>query len=352
MMLTLADDAALLAPREMAARLAELTAGGTIEPDYYGVGGPVTALETEIAALLGKEAAVMYPTGTLANLMAARLTAGGRPGARLVVHRDSHAFNDAGDDFTHSAEVTMVPLSGGNASFSAAQLRAEIARTASARVPARIAAVMIETPNRRHANLRFDPGDEAEIVALARAEGIPLILDAARIFIEAAWRGSTPAEIAAPYDFVYLSLYKYLDAPFGAVLAGPGVKLEGQNHERRRYGGGLYQMWPAALLARHALPRQAAAWQSIRQHGEAVFAALAEAGLQPFRHPLDSNLLRLPRGAPEEGVMNRARAAGIRLPPPAPECWTVKMNDSWLAFSPEHIARELSAIFAGPPTAA
>src|SRR6185295_9531108 len=99
--------------------------------------------------------------------------------------------------------------------------------------------------------------------------------DGARIFIEATWSNRSPADIAAPFDYVYVSLYKYLDAPFGAVLAGPADKLKGLAHERRRYGGGLFQMWPAALLALHALPRQTAEWVAIRAALDNVVADLS-----------------------------------------------------------------------------
>jgi threonine aldolase len=345
--LDLVDDAAQRPPQAMAARLAELTAAGDVAADHYGFGGPVPELEAAIARLLGKETAVMFPTGTLANLMGIRSLAEGRAGARLIVHRDSHVFNDAGDDATHSAGVTMLPLAGEGASFSAAQVAAEIERAATARVPARICGVMIETPNRRHAGRRFDPALAAGVIETAQAAAIPLFLDGARLFIEAAWSDRTPAEVAAPFELVYMSLYKYLDAPFGAVLAGSSERLAGLAHERRRWGGGLYQMWPAALLALHALPDQAAGWAATRAVGSAVFAALRRLGSDVFRHPEDGNVLRLPVRTASEVVRARAEAAALRLPAaPAGDHWALKMNDTWRGREPEEIARTIAAVFA------
>lgn len=336
-MLNFADDCAPLSPQAMAARLAELTAGGDVTADYYGDGGPVTQLEQEIAALLGKEAAVMYPTGTMANLMAVRLLAAGRPGSRFVVQADSHLYNDAGDNLNFAAGISMAPLVSEGASFTPDQLRREIARAASARVSAQIVGVAIETPSRRHANRRFDPEAMAGVIGMARNAGIPLLLDGARIFIEAAWAEKTPAEIAAPFDFVYVSLYKYLDAPFGAVLAGSKAALAGQHHERRRHGGGMYQMWPAALLALRALPRQRENWRAVRMQAEAVFTALQAAGLPVFREPLDSNVLRLPVTGSAEEMVAQAKAEGVRVPPPGKSGWALKANESWLAHTPDGI---------------
>lgn len=344
--LNIADDGDWLSPRVMAAKLAELTAGGDVVPDYYGVGGPVTLLEEAMARLLGKEAAVMYPTGTLANLMAMRAIARGKSGSRVIVHRDSHIFNDAGDNFTHSAHVTMLPLAADAASFSDAQLRAEISRTAGARVPAAIAAIMIETPSRRHANRRFDDAAMAGIIASAKAEGIPLVLDGARIFIEAAWTGRSPAEIAAPFDYVYVSLYKYLDAPFGAVLLGPAAPLAGQQHERRRYGGGLFQMWPAALLAHNALSRQETVWREVRRKGEAVAEALRREGALISRYADDTNALRVAIQGGDEAFRARCRERSVKPPPFAGGIATLKMNETWLARDEAEIVATIGALLA------
>ena len=347
--INLADDGAAPSPAEMAARLAALTADGSVSTDYYGAGGPVTALEQAFATLLGKERAVMFPTGTLANRVAAQLMAAGRSGPRLIVHRDSHFFNDAGDNIT-AAGVTMVPLAGEGPSFTAAQVKAEMARTASARVKACLAGIAIESPSRRLANRLFDLEQRRDIVALARAEGLPLYLDAARLFIEAAWTGQSPAGIAGPYDYVYVSLYKYLDAPFGSMLAGPAAALDEIFHERRRLGGGLYQMWPAALLALDALPRQTHDWAKARSAGEAVLDTLAAVGLPVTRFADGSNtaLVRLGEGhAGLAGLVERGKATGLKVAPPSQDAVTLKINASWIREAPEALAVRIVTLLRG-----
>lgn len=342
--LNLADDGDWLTPKETAERLAQLTASGDVAPDYYGVGGPVTELEHAVAAMFGKEAAVMYPTGTLANMLAARELAAAKRGPRLVVQSDSHVFNDAGDNFTHGIGVTTVPLASEGPSFTAEQLRAEIERTASARVPATIVGVMVETPSRRYANRLFDPVALAEIIALAKAENIPLILDGARIFIEAAWTDRELTEITAPFDYIYLSLYKYLDAPFGAVLAGSAAALEGQHHERRRFGGGLFQMWPSALLAHNALARQTKNWAAVRVAGAAVLDALPGLGVEAHRLVDDTNVIRIKSAVESDEVAKRAQARNAKMPPRSRGGYVLKMNESWLNTPPDRIAATIADI--------
>ncbi|TMK27499.1 MAG: low specificity L-threonine aldolase, partial [Alphaproteobacteria bacterium] len=83
--------------------------------------------------------------------------------------------------------------------------------------------------------------------------GIGLHLDGARLLIESVYTGIAPADYAARFDTVYVSLYKYLNAAAGAVLAGPRTLLDGLYHQRRMFGGGLPHVWPYAAVALHSL---------------------------------------------------------------------------------------------------
>ncbi|NIA67887.1 low specificity L-threonine aldolase [Pelagibius litoralis] len=343
-LVSLADDGDIPAPKEMAARLQRLTQETAIEADYYGNGGAVTELEAEAARLLGKERAVMFPTGTLANLIALRLLAG-PDGARVVVHRHSHLFNDSGDNLSLLGGFTMVPLEGEGAGFSADDVAAELDRTADARVASRVGCIAMESPNRRLLGQRFAQADIKAITGLAGNRGIPLFLDGARMLIECAYSGQRPADMAAPFDIVYLSLYKYLGAPFGCVLAGSAAMLDGVFHDRRRFGGSLYQMWPAALLAKDALAGYAERWHRTRSAAEAVLALVEDQGPVTVEHiPDGTNIvrLRLP-GAVLDG--DKVKAAGLsqalKLPPPSADCLPVKINETWLNVEPQDLAGRL-----------
>src|SRR6185312_3087655 len=104
-------DGARYTPAGYAQLLARLTAAGSIAVDDYSRGGTVGELETRVAALLGKEAAVWLPTGTLANHLAVRLLAGDR--RRVLVQAESHLMNDCGDCAQTLSGLHLVPLSPG-----------------------------------------------------------------------------------------------------------------------------------------------------------------------------------------------------------------------------------------------
>ena len=313
--------------------------------------------EAQVAAVLGKERAVLFPTGTMANLIAMdRLSGLPVPGTgrgRIVAHRESHFCNDMGDALAQLGGFTPVPVAGDGAGFSADDLAAEIARTRSARVAARIAVVALETPSRRLSNRRFGAARLAGVVALARAEGLPLFLDGARLLLEAHWQGEDAAAIAAPFDLVYMSLYKFLDAPFGCVLAGRADLLEDIHHDRRRHGGSLWEMWPAAVLAGAALPRMAGEWREVRAAGEAACDALAARGLicEPFADGTKRDPPAAAPGAPVGDALEAAgRKHGLKLPAASGGFLPIKMNASWLRIAPEalaeRIARALSCLMA------
>src|SRR5207237_2169946 len=240
-----------LSPQAYAHLLAHIAETRGIAGDDYSRDGVVAELETRIATLLGKEAAVFLPTGTLANHLALRLLA--RNGRRVLVQRESHLFNDEGDCAQQLSGFNLVPLAPGRASFTLDEVMAEIVGPPEARVAVPVGVISIETPVRRMAGEAFDFGEMIRICEFARERGIGLHLDGARLLIQSVYTGIAPADYAARFDTVYVSLYKYLNAAAGAVLAGPRTLLAGRYHQPRMFGGGLPHVWPYAAVALHSL---------------------------------------------------------------------------------------------------
>lgn len=337
----MADDSHIPPPREMSALLADLSRDASA--DYYGQGGAVACFEEQVAAFLGKERAIMFPTGTLGNMIALQRLSKGAP-SRIVVHRQSHLFNDSGDNLSHISGLTMVPLEGEGAGFSARQLRDEITRTAAARVGSRIGAVAVESPSRRMDGRQFGPELQG-VIDTCRDAGLPLFLDGARMLIECAWTGQSPTAMAAPFDVVYLSLYKYLKAPFGCIIAGPAALFEDIHHDRRRFGGSLYQMWPAAVLAADALPRQGALWLQAREAGQACLNLLLADGHPSTIYPDGTNVFLHTCNASPAGVKAIGDSEAVSLLPPANGKLAIKINETWIGRNPRDLADRLTRVF-------
>jgi threonine aldolase len=263
-----------LSPAAYARLLAEIAETRGIAADDYSLGGVVTELEARMAELLGKEAAIFLPTGTLANHLAVRLLA--RQGRRVLVQQESHLWNDEGDCAQHLSGLSLVPLAPGRATITLAEVEAAVAGAPDMRVAVPVGAISIETPVRRVAGEAFDPAEMRAISAFARDRGIGLHLDGARLLLEAAYTGIAPSETAALFDTVYVSLWKHLNAASGAILAGPHAVIGGLYHQRRMFGGSLPRAWPYAAVALHFLDGFAERFAEAAAVADRLFAALGE----------------------------------------------------------------------------
>ena len=234
-------------PAQMIRRLAEFHDNVGLEPDSYSLGGTVQRLEQRFAEMLGKEAAAFMPTGTLANHLAIRKHCGVRP--RSIVQEQSHLYNDTGDSVTRLSGINLVPLGKGRPYFTLDELKEAMVGAETGRVANAIGAVMVESPVRRQAGQVVPYTEMAAITAYSAERGVPTHLDGARLYMMSAATGVKPEEYAGLFDTVYVSIYKYFGAPYGAILAGTSVFIEDIYHDRRMFGGGLASAYMAAGLA-------------------------------------------------------------------------------------------------------
>ncbi len=317
---------------EASADLARLCAQREPKMDIYGAGGIVEEVEQYFARVLGKERALFMPTGTLANQLALRALAGGK--RRVVVQDVSHVYNDTGDSSQTLSGLTLLPLAPDRASFTWADVERALKRTASGRVLTSVGAISIESPVRRRSGELFDHGEMTRICAEAKQRGIGLHLDGARLFIASAYTGISPADYAAPFDTVYVSLWKYFNSLNGAILAGPASLLEGMFHTRRMFGGALFSAWPFALLARHYAEGFIERLTSAIAVSNDFIGAIKGKSVRVERVQNGTNIFKLVVPEPKaEAFSERLRAQQIVLAKPArtPEgsVFNLYVNETW-----------------------
>lgn len=200
--------------------------------DTYREDPTVRALEERYADLVGKEAAVLVPSGTMANQLALRVL--GRAGTTAIIGLTSHMSGfEAGA--SGLAQVQIVTLDDRTGSLPADDVAWLV--EAADHHWARPSVVCIENT---HMYAGGVPLDLADIEAIA-AVGLPVHMDGARLLNAVVATGTSAAAFAAPCTTVWTALTKGLCAPVGSVLAGPTDVIDEAREERQRMGGQLRQ---------------------------------------------------------------------------------------------------------------
>ena len=307
------NDGLGLDAREYAAQLQEAVAADGFEADYYSLGGMVEALEQRFARVLGKEAAMFVPTGTLANHLAIRKLAGND--RRVLVQAESHLYNDTGDGATALSGLNLVPLAAGSATIGLDELQQWVERTAHGRVAMKAGVLAIENPVRRRDHAMVDVAELERTCAYARAQGLRLHLDGARMFTLPLHSGRGVAQYAALFDTVYVSLWKHFNAASGAILAGSAAFIDGLYHERRMFGGSLPHAWPQVAVAARYLDDYEAQYARSWRAADELIERLRATGRFTARKVENgtSRFFLAAPGADLEALAARANAQGIVL---------------------------------------
>ncbi|MDW6061651.1 beta-eliminating lyase-related protein [Streptomyces sp. FXJ1.4098] len=254
-------------------RLARLTAdaAGSYDlddwVDFYG-DGVVEELERRVAELLGMEAAAFFPTGTMAQQIALRCWAGRTGNPAVAVHPLSHLE-------VHERDAYLT-VSGLRAVHPTSEPRLPTADEVR-ELDEPFGTLALELPL-RDAGFALPTWDElTAVVEAAREREAVVHFDGARLWECTAHFGRELSEIAALADSVYVSFYKSLDGISGAALAGPEALVAEAKAWRHRYGGQVFQQWPAALAALAGLDRELPRLPSYVAHAQVVARALDEA---------------------------------------------------------------------------
>ncbi|MFE1173451.1 threonine aldolase family protein [Streptomyces sp. NPDC058773] len=284
--------------------------------DVYGNDdGVIGELERRTAGALGAEAAVFFPTGTMAQQVALRCWAGRTGSATVAGHPLSHLEVHEGDAFAVVSGLRMVHPTNAPRPPTAEEIYD---------LPEPFGTLALELPL-RDAGFVLPSWDElTATVGAARDREAVVHFDGARLWECGPHFGRPLPEIAALADSVYVSYYKSLGGIAGAALAGSEDFVEEARVWRHRYGGRLFQQWPAALAALAGLDRELPRLPEYVAHAKVVAHALGEglagAGVPWFRvHPAVPHThqfqvwLPQPPALLNEAVVRQAVEAGTVL---------------------------------------
>ncbi|MCL4198672.1 MAG: aminotransferase class I/II-fold pyridoxal phosphate-dependent enzyme [Phycisphaerales bacterium] len=288
-------------------------AAAEVGDDQFGEDPTVNALQERVAVLLGKEAALWMPSGTMANQVALRVLT--RPGDDVVVSRQSHAVWHETGASGANAGVQFTEVGAGGV-FSPEEFMAACKPRGHVVYPP-TTLVEIENTHNRAGGVVFPQAEAARVAQEAGRRQIATYLDGARLWNAAVASGLSLADLAAPFDLVSVAFSKGLGAPGGSALAGSRELITRAVRCRRMLGGAMRQVGlfaAAALFAMdHQFDRLAEDHANARRIAERL-AGNPHIALDPARVETNILVFDLAPDAPDAAtVVARAREQGVLI---------------------------------------
>ena len=288
-------------------------AAAPVGDDQFGEDPSINELQARIAALLGKEAALWLPSGTMANQVALRALT--RPGDDVVVSRESHAVWHEMGGGGANAGVQFTEIGDGGR-FTAREFVIAVKPREHMLYPP-TTLVEVENTHNRAGGIVIDQAEAARICVAARERRITSFLDGARLWNAALASGQTVAELAAPFDVASVALSKGLGAPAGTMLAGPRDVMRDCIRHRRMFGGAMRQVGILAAAGLYALDHHIDRLSDDHDNAKLIASRLrADRRVTLLADPPDTNIVifSLAPDAPDAAaVVAAARVRGVLI---------------------------------------
>jgi threonine aldolase len=271
----------------------------------------VHALCDRMAALMGKEAAVFMPTGTMCNVAATLVHC--RPGDEIIAHETAHILTSEGGAHAALGGFQIHALKGARGLFSADALRAAI-RGKSRHTPTQSLLEVEQTANIGGGAV-WPKAQLDEITAIARQHGLATHMDGARLMNACVAAGIPAAEMTAGFDSVWLDFTKGLGAPLGAVLCGSAAFIDQAWRWKQRLGGAMRQGGICAAACLYSLDHHVDRLAEDHANAKALARGLAQMPGMVVEEP-DTNLVFFDpsgTGIASAELVRRLRLDGVAL---------------------------------------
>ena len=240
--------------------------------DVFGEDPTVNALQEKVANLLGKEAVLFTPSGTMANQLSIKSHT--QPGDEVIIEATSHPYNFEGGAGAALSGIQFLCLKGVRGILDALQIE-EAIRPADHHFPVTRLVCLENTHNRGSGSI-YPLEKMAEIYRLARSNGILVHLDGARLWNASVATGIKPNEYAQWADSVSVCLSKGLGAPIGSLVAGTKPFIDRIHRFRKMFGGGMRQVGMIAAAGIYALDHHLERLKDDHQNAKRLAVGLKE----------------------------------------------------------------------------
>lgn len=231
------------------------------DSDIYGTGKIINDFEKEVATLLGKETAVFFPSGTMAQQIALRIWSDEKELKKVAYHPLCHLEIHEKDGLKVLHHIESLLLGNHNRLFTIEDLK---------NLTEPISCLLIELPQREIGGQLPTWEALVELSEFCKDKGIKLHLDGARLFEVLPYYDKPASDICDLFDSVYVSFYKGLGGIAGAMLAGNTEFIEQSKVWKRRHGGDLISLYPYIINAKDCMNKRMGSMKKYWQHALAV----------------------------------------------------------------------------------
>ncbi len=261
-------------------------AAAEVGDDVFGEDPTVNRLEARVAELLGKEAGLFVPSGTMANQIAIRVLT--EPGDEVLMEADAHPFHYESGGAAMISGVTIRLVQGDGGVLSPAGVAAAVRPPNVHHAPARL--LSVENTSNRGGGRVTSVERCAELCAIARGAGLSTHLDGARLWNAHVAAGRDLADFARGFDVANVCFSKGLGAPVGSMWTGPRALVDKARRVRKMLGGGMRQVGVLAAAADYALTHHLSRLAHDHARARRLWAALRGLGYAVEAEP-ETNIL-------------------------------------------------------------
>ena len=256
--------------------------------DVYKQDPTVIELEKRVAALFGKEAALFFPSGTMANQTAIKLHT--QPGEQLIADKWAHVFNYEGGGVAFNSSVSCSLLDGHRGMITAKQVAVAITDPEFYHSPL-TSLVCVENTTNKGGGACYDMLELRNIKAVCDAHQLKFHMDGARIWNALVAKKENPKQYGEIFDTISVCLSKGLGAPIGSVLIADAKTIHRALRIRKQLGGGMRQVGYLAAAGLYALDHHIDRLSEDHRRAKELGQQLAALSWVSVVEPVETNIV-------------------------------------------------------------
>lgn len=256
--------------------------------DVFGADPTVNALQEKVAKMFNMEAALFFPSGTMANQVAIKIHT--QPGDRMFCDKWAHVYNYEGGGAAFNSGVTSHLIDGNRGMFTAEQLVKAVSGRADIHVPYN-RLVCIENTTNKGGGACWDFEELKKIQKISKENNLAFHLDGARLFNALVAKNETPQQYGELFDTISICLSKGLGAPVGSILIGTKEYIEKALRVRKLFGGGMRQAGFLAAAAIYALDNNVERLADDHKKAKEIGEVLQNCSYVKKVEPIETNII-------------------------------------------------------------